>query len=200
MIQTMKPLSIDADGFLTSARQCPSPNCDERPEGVTPVLLVVHGISLPPGEFGGPEIEQLFCNRLDWDAHPYFGQIRGLEVSSHVLIRRDGEVVQFVPFGKRAWHAGQSVFRGRSRCNDFSIGVELEGVDDSPYTDAQYVALSALVQGLFERYPALNARLVAGHCDISPGRKSDPGPAFDWMRLYDSLQDQRAPDAPEHAP
>ena len=194
MSPNTEPPSIDADGFLTSARQCPSPNCDERPDGTTPTLLVVHGISLPPGEYGGPEIEQLFCNQLDWDAHPYFGQIRGLEVSSHALIRRDGEVVQFVSFDKRAWHAGQSTFRGRSRCNDFSIGIELEGTDDSPYTDEQYVALSLLVQSLFGRYPALDARLIAGHCDISPGRKSDPGPAFDWMRLYDSIQDHRTPE------
>ncbi len=158
-------------------------------------MLVVHGISLPPGEFGGAEIEQLFCNELDWDAHEFFAGIRGLEVSSHVLVRRDGELVQFVPFGKRAWHAGDSAFRGQKRCNDFSIGIELEGTDDVPYTDAQYATLSALVVALIERYPALSTRVIAGHCDIAPGRKSDPGPAFDWMRLYDSVMDIGAPDA-----
>ena len=187
--------SVDSDGYLDTARQCPSPNCDARPPDTELSLLVVHGISLPPGEFGGPEIEQLFCNELDWDAHEYFGEIRGLEVSSHVLVRRDGELVQFVPFGKRAWHAGDSVFRGRTRCNDYSIGIELEGTDDLPYTDAQYAALSALLVALIDRYPALNPRVIAGHCDIAPGRKSDPGPAFDWMRLYDSIMDISAPDA-----
>ncbi len=187
--------SIDADGNLDSARQCPSPNCDERPAGTDLSLLVVHGISLPPGEFGGPEIEQLFCNELDWDAHEYFDGIRGLEVSSHVLVRRDGEVVQFVPFRRRAWHAGASAFRGRTRCNDFSIGIELEGLDDVPYTDAQYAALSVLIVALIDRYPALSTRVIAGHCDIAPGRKSDPGPAFDWLRLYDSVMDNSATDA-----
>ena len=187
--------SVTADGYLDTARQCPSPNCDARPTDTELSLLVVHGISLPPGDFGGPEIEQLFCNELDWGAHEYFKEIRGLEVSSHVLVRRDGELVQFVPFAQRAWHAGDSVFRGRTRCNDYSIGIELEGTDDVPYTDAQYAALAALVVALIDRYPALNARVIAGHCDISPGRKSDPGPAFDWMRLYDSIMDISAPDA-----
>lgn len=182
------PFSIDThSGLIAPARQSPSPNCDERPGGATPELLVVHGISLPPGEFGGPEIEQLFTNRLDWDAHPYFQEIRGLEVSSHLLIRRDGEVVQFVPFSKRAWHAGESAFRGRDCCNDFSIGIELEGEDEMPYSDEQYAVLGAVTDALTTAYPRITGREIAAHADIAPGRKTDPGPAFDWLRLYDYL-------------
>ena len=168
--------------------QCHSPNQDDRPDGAEPTMIVVHGISLPPGEFGGPEIEALFTNSLDWDAHPYFGEIRGMEVSAHVLIRRDGSVVQFVPFGKRAWHAGESCFRGQHRCNDFSVGIELEGEDETPYDDRQYAVLPDLVRALCVAYPAISAREIAGHCDIAPGRKTDPGPAFDWLRLYDGLR------------
>ena len=179
---------IDTDtGLLTPARQCPSPNCDARPDGVAPQLLVVHGISLPPGEFGGPEIEQLFTNSLDWDAHPYFAEIRGLEVSSRLLVRRDGEVVQFVPFTQRAWHAGESFFRGRTCCNDFSIGIELEGEDETPYTDEQYAALCGVVRAVLATYPGITGREIAAHSDIAPGRKTDPGPAFDWLRLYDGI-------------
>ncbi len=150
-------------------------------------MLVVHGISLPPGEFGGDEIEALFTNTLDWDAHPYFDGIRGLEVSAHLLIRRNGDVVQFVPFSERAWHAGQSRFHGRTRCNDFSIGVELEGEDETPYEDAQYASLVAVVEAVKRAYPQISNRDIAAHSDIAPGRKSDPGPAFDWLRLYDGL-------------
>lgn len=152
-----------------------------------PALLVIHGISLPPGEFGGHEIEDLFMNRLDWDAHPYFGEIRGVEVSAHLLIRRDGELIQFVAFTRRAWHAGESLFRGCSRCNDFSIGIELEGEDETAYTDRQYEVLSAVTVALLQAYPALSAREIAGHSDLAPDRKTDPGPAFDWLRLYDGL-------------
>ena len=152
-----------------------------------PESLIVHGISLPPGEFGGPEIEQLFTNSLDWDAHPYFAGIRGIEVSAHLLIRRDGELIQFVPFDRRAWHAGESHFRGRRCCNDFSVGIELEGADETPYTDSQYTVLIAVSNALIAAYPALSARELAAHSDISPGRKTDPGPAFDWLRLYDGL-------------
>jgi AmpD protein len=169
--------------------QCPSPNQDERPAGAIPELIVVHGISLPPGEFGGPEVEQLFSNCLDWDAHPYFDEIRGLAVSTHLLIRRDGELIQFVPFTQRAWHAGESLFRGRACCNDFSVGIELEGDDETPYTDAQYEVLVGSTNALFEAYPALTAREIAAHSDIAPGRKTDPGPAFDWLRLYDGIGD-----------
>jgi AmpD protein len=180
--------SIDAKtGTLRAARQCHSPNQDARPAGVEADLIVLHGISLPPGEFGGDAIEQLFCGRLDWDSHPYFQTIRGLAVSSHVLIRRDGEVLQFVPFAARAWHAGASCFRGRKTCNDHSIGIELEGADDVSYDDRQYVVLIALLAALLSAYPGLSTRRIAAHSDISPGRKTDPGPAFDWLRLYDGL-------------
>jgi AmpD protein len=179
---------VDTDsGLLESARLCPSPNRDARPDGAEPCLVIVHGISLPPGRFGGTEIEDLFCNRLDWDAHPYFAEIRGLEVSAHLLIRRDGEVVQFVPFTERAWHAGDSRFRRRHNCNDFSIGIELEGEDETAYDERQYAALCAAVASLIEAYPDITARDVAAHSDIAPGRKTDPGPAFDWLRLYDGL-------------
>ncbi len=185
-----------ASGLIEPARQCPSPNFDERPDRVEPELVVVHGISLPPGEFGGTEVEQFFTNCLDWDAHPYFSEIRGLEVSSHLFIRRDGELVQFVPFTRRAWHAGESGFRGRTRCNDFSIGIELEGEDETPYSDEQYNVLVSVVAALIATYPALSVRRVAGHSDIAPGRKTDPGPAFDWLRLYDGLA-RRAEDSGE---
>ena len=150
-------------------------------------MIVLHGISLPPGEFGGPEIEALFTNTLEWDAHPYFEEIRGMEVSAHVLIRRDGSVVQFVPFTERAWHAGESCFRGNHRCNDFSIGIELEGEDETPYDDRQYPVLQAVIRALCKAYPQITPREIAGHSDIAPGRKTDPGPAFDWLRLYDGL-------------
>ena len=153
-------------------------------------MVVIHGISLPPGNFGGPEIEALFTNTLDFDAHPYFQGIRGLEVSAHVLIRRDGSLTQFVPITERAWHAGESCFRGRRRCNDFSIGIELEGEDDTAYDDRQYEVLCDVLNAIFDAYPAISARQVAGHCDIAPGRKVDPGPAFDWLRLYDVLSER----------
>jgi AmpD protein len=179
---------IDSEsGLVQEARQCPSPNCDDRPDDATPRLLVIHSISLPPGRFGGPEIEQLFTNRLDWDAHPYFGEIRGLEVSSHLLIRRDGELLQFVPLTRRAWHAGESTFRGVNCCNDYSIGIELEGEDDTPYSDRQYEVLTGISRAILSAYPAISGREIAAHSDIAPRRKTDPGPAFDWLRLYDGL-------------
>mgnify|MGYP001814106933 FL=1 len=174
-------------GLIEPALQRPSPNRDARPDDIVPRLVVVHGISLPPGEFGGPEIEALFDNTLDFDAHPYFREIRGMKVSSHLLIRRNGELLQFVPFTERAWHAGESCFRGEARCNDFSIGIELEGEDETPYDDRQYEVLCDVLSALFAAYPSISAREVAGHCDIAPGRKVDPGPAFDWLRLYDGL-------------
>lgn len=172
-----------ADGLLVGARQVASPNHDERPPGSEPELIVVHCISLPPGCFGGPHIEQLFTNRLDPAEHPYFEEIGHLEVSAHVLIRRDGELVQFVPFHRRAWHAGQSCYAGRDRCNDFSVGIELEGTDDGEFEAVQYERLAALVAALGVAYPGLRAAPLAGHSDIAPGRKSDPGPGFDWHRL-----------------
>ena len=175
-------------GLIRPATQCPSPNQDERPEGTEPELVIIHGISLPPGEFGGPYIESLFTNCLDCTAHPYFREIEGMQVSSHLLVRRDGELIQFVPFERRAWHAGLSQFRGRSCCNDYSIGIELEGTDDTPYTDEQYKQLVAVIQAIIATYPKISARRIAGHCDVAPGRKTDPGPAFNWLRLYDGLR------------
>ncbi len=173
-----------ASGLLDAARQLPSPNCDERPAGTPLDLIVIHGISLPPGEFGGPWIDRLFTNTLDPAAHPYFAAIHQLRVSAHLLIRRSGEVVQYVPFQRRAWHAGVSSYRGRERCNDFSVGIELEGTDDSPYEAAQYAALQQVIAALHAAYPSLAAGGLAGHSDIAPGRKSDPGPYFDWPHLY----------------
>lgn len=172
--------TLDSRGILDSAHQVPSPNFDERPAGTAIELLVIHNISLPPGQFGGPGIVRLFTNQLDPNAHPYFREIAGLRVSSHFLVRRDGELIQFVPCTMRAWHAGQSEWRERSRCNDFSIGVELEGADDQPFEDGQYVALAALSRLLLRSFPI---RDCVGHCDISPGRKTDPGPHFDWVRF-----------------
>lgn len=180
--------TVDMDsGLLEPARYSPSPNRDACPDGVAPALVVLHGISLPPGRFGGDEIERLFLNRLDWDAHPYFDAMRGLEVSAHLLIRRDGEAVQFVPFGERAWHAGESCFRGRDRCNDYAIGIELEGVDYVAYDDRQYAVLVAVLDALMRAYPDISPREIAAHSDVAPGRKTDPGPVFDWLRLYDGL-------------
>ena len=174
-------------GLIRPGTQCPSPNQDDRPAGMEPDLIIIHSISLPPGKFGGPQVQELFTNCLDWDAHPYFSEIRDLKVSAHLLIRRDGDLIQFVPFGRRAWHAGESSFRGRSCCNDYSIGIELEGDDESSYTEAQYSHLTAVIAAIRECYPDITVRHIAGHCDVSPGRKSDPGPAFDWLRLYDGL-------------
>jgi AmpD protein len=181
--------AIDTDrGLLELARQEPSPNCDERPPGVEPDLIVVHGISLPPGEFGGPWIDQLFTNGLSPDGHPYFAEVAGLRVSSHLLIRRTGEIVQYVPFQRRAWHAGASSWAGRERCNDYSIGIELEGADHSPYESAQYAMLARVIAVLCRHYPHLTPERVVGHSDIAPGRKTDPGPAFDWPRLRSLVQ------------
>ena len=176
-------------GLIRPAEQCPSPNQDDRPEGCEPELIIIHGISLPPGEFGGPSVEQLFTNCLDWEAHPYFAEIRDLRVSSHVFIRRDGSLIQFVPFSRRAWHAGASCYRDREDCNDFSIGIELEGEDETPYAERQYEVLVKTIAALQATYTNLCARRIAGHCDVAPNRKSDPGPAFDWLRLYDGLSD-----------
>jgi N-acetyl-anhydromuramoyl-L-alanine amidase len=172
------------------AWRCPSPNRDARPDGVDPELIVVHAISLPPCEFGGPFIAQLFCNTLDPGAHPYFAEIADLRVSAHVVIGRDGCTTQFVPFDERAWHAGASRWRGRDRCNDFSIGIELEGCDERPFTDAQYATLVRLIRWLRARFPRLaDEAAIAGHSDIAPGRKTDPGPRFDWGYLAARLQE-----------
>jgi len=166
----------------------PSPNWDERPIGVTIDLLVIHGISLPPGEFGGDYISALFTNALDSQLHPYFAQIEHLKVSSHLLIRRDGQIVQYVPFHKRAWHAGESNFKGRSRCNDFSIGIELEGADTVPYTPEQYQSLAKVTQALLKGYPGIDRDRIVGHSDIAPGRKTDPGTAFNWEHFFKLLE------------
>ncbi|WP_020563188.1 1,6-anhydro-N-acetylmuramyl-L-alanine amidase AmpD [Methylosarcina fibrata] len=174
--------------WLTEATQNPSPNFDERPDPSDISLLVIHCISLPPGEFDNPYIDRFFCNRLDPDAHPYFKEIGRMTVSAHLVIKRGGEIVQYVPFDRRAWHAGQSVYAGRERCNDFSIGIELEGTEQTDYTDEQYRQLAAVIKALLAAYPTLSGRRIAGHSDIAPGRKTDPGPSFDWKRLYDLLE------------
>jgi AmpD protein len=174
---------FDSEGRLTRVRQLASPNQDQRPIGVPVSLLVIHNISLPPGEFGGPAVVDLFLNRLDHSTHPYYEGLRELEVSSHFLIRRDGDLIQFVPCERRAWHAGASRWNRRERCNDFSIGIELEGSDDLAFTDAQYTGLAQLTREIQGRYPIED---IVGHSDIAPGRKTDPGPLFDWAR-YRSL-------------
>jgi N-acetyl-anhydromuramoyl-L-alanine amidase len=176
-----------ATGWLVGVRRVLSPNHDERPAGAELTLIVVHGISLPPGEFGNGWIDRFFCNDLPADAHPYFATIRDATVSAHVLIARDGRLTQYVPFHRSAWHAGASEYCGRSACNDFSVGVELEGTDDSPYTGAQYRALAELVTALRRGYPSLRGADIVGHCDIAPGRKTDPGPKFDWESLEREL-------------
>lgn len=168
--------------WLPGVERMPSPNADERPAGCAIDLLVVHSISLPPGRYGGPYIRDLFLNRLDPRAHPYFAAIAGLRVSAHLLVRRDGRVIQFVALDRRAWHAGLSSFRGRERCNDFSVGIELEGSDEMPFTQAQYLSLATLTAQIQALFPAITGERIVGHADIAPGRKTDPGPAFDWMR------------------
>ena len=176
------PLLISDDGWLNVARRCPSPNYNLRPQ--TPIsLVVVHNISLPPKQFGGAYIEQLFTNTLNPHEHPYFAQIAHLQVSAHLLIRRSGEVVQFVSFLQRAWHAGASNYLGRENCNDFSVGIELEGADDIAYEDVQYQHLVMIVQTLQQHYPHI-AQHITGHSDIAPQRKTDPGDAFDWSKFW----------------
>lgn len=179
---------IDESGWLMGVTRIPSPNYNERPPGGDISLLVIHNISLPPNCFGGPYIQQLFTNCLKPDEHPYFAEIADRRVSAHLLIERDGQVTQFVSFHDRAWHAGESRYRGRSNCNDFSIGIELEGTDTTPYTDAQYGQLLATLRLLLDRYSGLSPTRVVGHSDIAPGRKTDPGPAFAWERLAAGLK------------
>jgi AmpD protein len=174
-------------GLVRGIPFVPSPNCDERPGSCAPELIVIHNISLPPREFGGPWIERLFTNRLEPGAHPYFARIHVLRVSAHVLIRRDAGLTQFVAFHRRAWHAGESCYAGRSACNDYSVGIELEGADDIPYEPGQYQALADLVLALLKAYPSLSTERIAGHAEIAPGRKTDPGPAFEWARLRAAL-------------
>jgi AmpD protein len=187
--------TFSPDGWLATARRCPSPNVGPRADGVPIDLVVLHSISLPPGEYGGDAIERLFTNRLDWDAHPYFDAIRGLEVSAHFLVRRDGTLLQFVSCDARAWHAGASCWRGRSDCNAFSIGIELEGLEGERFERAQYSALTTLIAALRSRYPI---GAIVGHEHIAPGRKNDPGAGFDWawLRAQPALRDQDFPDTP----
>ena len=167
-------------GWWSGARRCTTPNCGPRPAGVAVDLVVLHSISLPPGVYGGDAVQRLFTNRLDWSAHPSFDAIRGLQVSAHFVVRRDGAVIQFVSGDQRAWHAGASQWRGREHCNDFSIGIELEGLEGTTFEAPQYTALTTLLQALVRRYPL---REIAGHEHVAPGRKQDPGPGFDWRRL-----------------
>ncbi|MCD1126698.1 1,6-anhydro-N-acetylmuramyl-L-alanine amidase AmpD [Jinshanibacter sp. LJY008] len=174
-------------GWIVGVKRVPSPHFDERPEGEIPSLLVIHNISLPPGEFGGPYIDQLFTGTLNPEEHPYFAEIQHLRVSAHCLIRRDGQIVQYVPFDKRAWHAGVSLFEGRERCNDFSIGIELEGTDTTDFTPAQYQSLQQLTQQLIQHYNIVPER-ITGHSDIAPDRKTDPGPHFDWQRYKKQIK------------
>lgn len=176
------------NGWLDGARRVISPNFDARPAGTNIDLLVVHGISLPPGEFGGDYISNLFGNCLDPQAHPYFAEIAQLRVSAHLLIRRDGRLLQFVSFDARAWHAGVSEFNGRTACNDFAVGIELEGTDELAYTLAQYQSLAAAARLLMRHYPGITPARIVGHSDIAPGRKTDPGPAFNWETLQRMLK------------
>jgi len=180
---------LSATVLLEGVRDCPSPNQDARPPGCTVDLLVIHNMSLPPGEFGGNWIDALFQNRLDPRAHPYFASIAQMRVSAHLLVRRDGSRVQYVPLERRAWHAGVSSFRGRSACNDFSVGIELEGTDDIAFTDAQYLSLVGVTRQILALYPAITPERIVGHSDIAPGRKTDPGSAFDWARYRRMLAD-----------
>lgn len=189
LLETAHAVSIDAaGGWIDGVRAVASPNRDARPPGCAPELIVVHGISLPPGEFGGGWIDRLFTNTLPADAHPYFARIAHLRVSAHVLVDRTGALTQYVAFGERAWHAGESAWCGREACNDFGVGIELEGADDVPYTAAQYRALADVVRALRATYATLAGAAIVGHSDIAPGRKTDPGPSFDWARLHALLE------------
>jgi AmpD protein len=183
-MKSLKRLTISREGLAEGIRYVASPNCDERPAGTQITLLVLHSISLPPGEYGGDAIERLFTNRLDPASHPYYAEIAALQVSAHFLVRRDGALLQFVPVHRRAWHAGASSWRGRARCNDFSVGIELEGADDQPFDERQYDELAALIRSL---RVALPLRDIAAHSDIAPGRKTDPGARFDWARVLSAL-------------
>lgn len=177
-------------GLLDGARYAPSPNHDARPADSAITALVIHAISMPPGEYGGGDIERLFCNTLDFGCHPFYREIDGLAVSAHLLIRRDGEVVQFVPFPQRAWHAGASILDGRTRVNDFSVGIEMEGSDYAPFEEAQYRALVEVTRALQDAYPGITPERIVGHADIAPDRKTDPGPYFNWQRYRHALADQ----------
>lgn len=180
--------SIIQNGYLTAATQCPSPNANQRPAGQSVNLLVIHNISLPPGKFGTGCVQSFFTNQLDSAQDPYFQTIAELKVSAHLFIERDGAITQFVPFGERAWHAGVSAFHGVANCNDYSIGIELEGCDNIAYTDAQYEALARVSRGILAAYPGITPERIVGHSDIAPERKTDPGEAFDWARFRAELK------------
>lgn len=177
---------------MSGVRRVPSPHCNNRPDGCEVDLLVIHCISLPPGQYGGSHIDTFFLGQLDIDAHPYFSEIGALQVSAHILIERGGRVTQYVPLGRRAWHAGQSEFEGRCNCNDFSVGVELEGLDTDTYTDAQYRSLAEVTAAIMAAYPGITRERITGHSDIAPGRKLDPGPGFDWGRYFSELDEVEA--------
>jgi AmpD protein len=184
MIEPRFRMRVDVStGLLVGVKQVLSPHFDERPSGTVPDLVVLHGISLPPAQFGGPWIARLFAGNLPPDQHPYFATLIGARVSAHLLIRRDGMVEQFVSFNDRAWHAGKSAWQGREACNDYSIGVECEGTDEIPYEEAQYAALKTLLPKLLEAYPQITPERIVGHSDVAPGRKTDPGASFDWARV-----------------
>lgn len=185
----MTELCIDDAGWLQSVEAIRSPNFDARPDNAKIKLVVVHCISLPPGEYGGGHIQTFFCNQLDAGAHEYFQSICEMKVSAHCLIERDGNILQFVSFLNRAWHAGESSWREQTACNDFSIGIELEGCDDDAYAEAQYLSLARLIKSLRENYPHIDSDAITGHSDIAPMRKTDPGPAFDWIKLGNCLAD-----------
>ena len=188
---TRVDLKIDAQSaLLMDTPYIASPNCDDRPDRDDISLIVVHGISLPPGQFDGPFVEHFFTNRLDYSAHPFFKDIKDMRVSAHLFIRRNGDIIQFVPFEKRAWHAGQSQYQGRECCNDFSIGIELEGTDETEYTDSQYTQLGAAIAAILLAYPKISRDRILGHSDIAPGRKTDPGPSFNWTKLSHVLDDR----------
>ena len=184
MVLAKMDLKIEAQtALLMDTLYIASPNCDDRPDPDDISLIVLHGISLPAGQFEGDAVEHFFTNRLDYSADPSFDEIKELRVSAHLFIRRDGEIIQFVPFEKRAWHAGLSQYEGREQCNDFSIGIELEGTDDIEYTDSQYEQLGAVIEAILATYPGISRDRIIGHSDIAPGRKTDPGTAFDWPKL-----------------
>jgi len=188
-------MQIDAaSGWLSEIAHCPSAHFNARPQGVDISLLVIHNISLPPGQFGTGRVQEFFCSSLDETAHPYFAEIAQLRVSAHFLIEREGRITQFVSCLQRAWHAGQSCFAGRDNCNDFSLGIELEGTDDQPFTDAQYASLIALTRTLQQAFPLITRERITGHEHIAPGRKTDPGPCFDWSRYLDRLTDDALKD------
>ena len=184
----MPIFTVDESGWLLPAEHIPSPNCNDRPCAGEISLLVIHNISLPPGEYNNLCVQHFFCNQLDHTAHPFFQEIEGVQVSAHLLIERSGRVVQFVPLKRRAWHAGVSCFRGREACNDYSIGIELEGTDTDPYTEQQYESLIDLTKTIVQVYPEITLDRIVGHSDIAPGRKSDPGEAFDWIKYKRALR------------